>query len=81
MIRVAIIGDGYAAADLVGFSPFMKYSWWQSPASTTWTKISEVYPSLTGLVDITLQETDLDMVKTQAEAAFLALPTGFQYRL
>jgi N-acetyl-gamma-glutamyl-phosphate reductase len=78
VIRVAIIGDGYAAADLVRILSIHEEV--QLVAITSvdniGQKISEVYPSLTGLVDITLQETDLDMVKTQAEAAFLALPHG-----
>ena len=78
MIRVAIIGDGYAAADLVRL--LSTHEAVQLVAITSvdnvGMNISEVYPSLTGLVDITLQETDLKRLKMQSEAVFLALPHG-----
>jgi len=78
VIRVVIIGDGYAAADLVRILSIHEEV--QLVAITSvdnvGMKISEVYPSLTGLVDITLQATDLKELKQQADAAFLALPHG-----
>lgn len=78
MIRVVIVGDGYAAADLVRVLSLHEKVRIAAVTSVdnVGRRISELYPSLTGLVDITLQETDLQQLKTQADAAFLALPHG-----
>ncbi|NLW43779.1 MAG: N-acetyl-gamma-glutamyl-phosphate reductase [Syntrophomonadaceae bacterium] len=78
MIRVVIIGDGYTAADLVRILSLHEKVRITAVTSVenVGAKLSELYPSLTGLVDITLQETDLDQLKTRADAAFLALPHG-----
>lgn len=78
VIKVVIIGDGYAAADLVrilyGHEKVQIVS--VTSADNVGRRFSEVYPSLTGMADITLQETDPSQLKKQGDVAFLALPHG-----
>lgn len=83
MIRVVIVGDGYAAADLVRILSIHEKVQVVSITSVdnVGRGFAEIYPSLTGLVDVTLRETDLKELKTQADAAFLALPHGLSVPL
>ncbi len=83
MIKVVIVGDGYAAADLVRILSI--HEGVQVVAITSVDNIgrefAEVYPSLTGVVEVALQETNLTELKKQADAAFLALPHGLSVPL
>lgn len=78
MYQVGIIGDGYTAAELLRL---MAGHDELRPVLITSTEnvgknISEVYPQLRAFYDLSLQPTDLAMIKASCEAVFLALPHG-----
>lgn len=78
MIKVAIIGDGYTAADLVRLLAGHSQAKITAITSTEHIgkKFHTVYPHLTGTLDVTLEETDAVSLAGKADAAFLALPHG-----
>jgi N-acetyl-gamma-glutamyl-phosphate reductase len=78
MIKAAIIGDGYTAADLLRLlagrdEVIVEYIF---STENIGKKISEVYPHLSGFYDLTCTAADLDLVKQSCQVAFLALPHG-----
>lgn len=78
MVQVGIIGDGYTAAELLRL---MAGHDELRPVVITSTdnigrNINEIYPQLSAFYDLTCQATDLESVKAQCEAVFLALPHG-----
>lgn len=78
MYQVGIIGDGYTAAELLRL---MAGHDELRPVLITSTEnvgknINEIYPQLRAFYDLTCQATDLDVIKAQCEAVFLALPHG-----
>jgi len=78
MIKAAIIGDGYTAADLLRLLAGREEVKVEIVCSTEniGRKISQVYPHLNGFYDLTLTATDLDQIKQSCQVAFLALPHG-----
>lgn len=78
MYKIAIVGDGYTAADLLRIlarHPFMKVKYIFSTENIG-RRIDEVYPHLRGFSDITCLESDWDLLKDDCDAVFLALPHG-----
>jgi len=78
MHKVAIIGDGYTAAELLRL---MAGHDQMEPVMVTSTEniginISDMYPQLRAFYKLTCQATDLEQIKSQCEAVFLALPHG-----
>ena len=78
MYQVGIIGDGYTAAELLRL---MAGHDELRPVLITSTEnigknINEIYPQLRAFYDLTCQSTDLELIKQQCEAVFLALPHG-----
>lgn len=78
MIKAVIIGDGYAAADLVRILSVHEHVQVAAITSTEniGRKFSDVYPHMTGLTDLTLKATDPSELRNEGEVAFLALPHG-----
>lgn len=78
MIKAAIIGDGYTAADLLRLLAGREEVKVEIVCSTEniGREISQVYPHLNGFYDLTLTATDLDQIKQSCQVAFLALPHG-----
>ncbi len=79
MIDVAIIGDGYTAADLLRLmagheqlNPVFIAS-----IDHVGRKIHEIYPHLRGFSDLLCEEEDLNKIKSCCQAVFLAIPHGF----
>ena len=78
MFKVAIIGDGYTAAELlrlISDHQQMEVVMVTS-ADNIGININRLYPQLRSCYDITCQATDLEQIKKQCEAVFLALPHG-----
>lgn len=78
MHKVAIIGDGYTAAELLRL---MAGHDQMEPVLVTSTEnvginISDLYPQLRAFYNLTCQPTNLEQIKSQCEAVFLALPHG-----
>lgn len=78
MYQVGIIGDGYTAAELLRL---MAGHDQLRPVLITSTdnighNIRDIYPQLRAFYDLTCQPTDLEVIKNQCEAVFLALPHG-----
>jgi N-acetyl-gamma-glutamyl-phosphate reductase len=83
MFKVGIIGDGYTAAELLRImagheeiQPVCIFS-----TENINRRIDEVYPHLTGFCDLVCQATDLDQIKQQCDAVFMALPHGLSVPL
>jgi len=78
MIKAAIIGDGYTAADLLRLLAGREEVQVEIICSTEniGRKINQVYPHLTGFYDVTLTTADLQEIKASCQVAFLALPHG-----
>lgn len=78
MIKAAIIGDGYTAADLLRLLAGRDEVKVEIICSTEniGRKINQVYPHLNGFYDVTLTAADLDQIKQNCQVAFLALPHG-----
>lgn len=78
MYRVGIIGDGYTAAELLRL--MAGHEELQAVAVTSTENIGSpvaaIYPHLRHFTDLTCTATDLDMLKQQCDAVFLALPHG-----
>ena len=78
MFKVAIIGDGYTAAELlrlISDHQQMEVVMVTS-ADNIGININRLYPQLRSCYDITCQATDLEQIKKHCEAVFLALPHG-----
>ncbi|MCR4400002.1 MAG: N-acetyl-gamma-glutamyl-phosphate reductase, partial [Syntrophomonadaceae bacterium] len=78
MIPVAIIGDGYTAADLLRLLAGHGEAVAVRIGSTenVGRPVAEVYPHLAGFTDLVCEETDLEAWGKECQAAFLALPHG-----
>ena len=78
MLPVGIIGDGYTAADLLRILGNHEQVRVVKIFSTEniGKGITEVYPSLERLADLTCERTDLGALKRECRAVFLALPHG-----
>lgn len=78
MYKTGIIGDGYTAAELLRLLAGHDEARAVCIFSTEniGRRITEVYPQLTGLTDLVCQATDLDLIKHECDAVFLALPHG-----
>lgn len=78
MYKVGIIGDGYTAAELLRL--MAGHEELQAVAITSTenigSPIAAIYPHLRPFTDLTCTATDLDMLKQQCDAVFLALPHG-----
>jgi N-acetyl-gamma-glutamyl-phosphate reductase len=78
MYKVAIIGDGYTAAELLRLMAGhdqMKAVMITSTENIG-ININRLYPQLRAFYDITCQATVLEQIKRQCQAVFLALPHG-----
>jgi N-acetyl-gamma-glutamyl-phosphate reductase len=78
MYKIAIIGDGYTAAELLRIlaghdevEPVAIFS-----TENIGRPISGIYPQLTGFSDLICEAADLDKLKNECDAVFLALPHG-----
>lgn len=78
MIRAAIIGDGYTAADLLRLLAGRDEITVEMVCSTEniGQRIDAVYPHLSGFYHLTCTATDLMQIKQSCQVAFLALPHG-----
>lgn len=78
MYQVGIIGDGYTAAELLRLMAGHDQLRLVMVTSTEniGQNINEIYPQLRPLYNLTCQPTDLELIKQQCEAVFLALPHG-----
>jgi N-acetyl-gamma-glutamyl-phosphate reductase len=78
MIKAAIIGDGYTAAELLRLLDGRDDVAVECITSTEniGKKINQVYPHLTGFFDLTCTATDLNLINNSCQVAFLALPHG-----
>lgn len=78
MFKIGIVGDGYTAADLLRLMAGHSYLKPQCIFSTEniGRRIDEVYPHLKGFSDLTCQAGDLELIKNECDAVFLALPHG-----
>ncbi len=78
MYRVGIIGDGYTAAELLRL--MAGHEELQAVAITSTenigSPIAAIYPHLRPFTDLTCTATDLDILKQQCDAVFMALPHG-----
>jgi N-acetyl-gamma-glutamyl-phosphate reductase len=83
MIRVAIIGDGYTAADLVRILAVHRHTDLVAITSAEHVgrRFSELYPHLTGIADLVMEATDINRLRQIADAVFLALPHGMSVPL
>jgi N-acetyl-gamma-glutamyl-phosphate reductase len=79
MYKVGIIGDGYTAAELLRLLAGHDEAGAVCIFSTEniGRAVTEVYPQLTGFTDLICQATDLELIKQECDAAFMALPHGF----
>lgn len=78
MFKIGIVGDGYTAVDLLRLMaghPYLKPVCIFSTENIG-LRIDEVYPHLRGFCDLTCQATDLELIKNECDAVFLALPHG-----
>lgn len=78
MYKVGIIGDGYTAADLLRLLAGHDEMEVVSILSTenVGRRVDNLYPQLTGFTDLVCQESNLDIIKNECDAVFLALPHG-----
>ena len=78
MYKVGIIGDGYTAADLLRLLAGHDELEVVCILSTenVGRRVDEIYPQLTGFTDLVCEESNLDIIKSQCDAVFLALPHG-----
>lgn len=78
MYKVGIIGDGYTAAELLRILAGHDQARAVCIFSTEniGRPINQVYPQLTGFSDLVCQKTDLNLLKQECDAVFLALPHG-----
>jgi len=83
MVKVAVIGDGYTAADLARLLAFHGGAEISviTSADHVGRRFSDLYPHLTGIADIVMEPTRVDNLKGRVEAAFLALPHGLSVPL
>jgi len=81
MLPVGIIGDGYTAADLLRILGNHEQVRVVKIFSTEniGKGITEVYPSLERLADLTCERTDLGALKRECRAVFWLCPTGCQF--
>lgn len=78
MFKVGIVGDGYTAADLLRLManhPYLKAVCIFSTENIG-RRIDEVYPHLRGFSNLVCQAGDWDLVRSECNAVFLALPHG-----
>lgn len=78
MFKVGIVGDGYTGADLLRLMANHPHLQAVSIFSTEniGLRIDEVYPHLRGFSDLVCQAGDWDLVRSECDAVFLALPHG-----
>ncbi|MGR6837470.1 N-acetyl-gamma-glutamyl-phosphate reductase [Syntrophomonas erecta] len=78
MFKIGIIGDGYTAADLLRLLAGHDQVQVNAIFSTEniGRRIDHVYPHLGGFTDLVCRETDVEWIKNNCEAVFLALPHG-----
>lgn len=84
MIRVGILGaTGYAGAELVRLLSAHKNTEITMLASKSYAgqKMSDVYPSLVGVCDIVLEESDADKAAEKCDVVFTALPHGVSHEV
>lgn len=78
MHKVGIVGDGYTAAELLRIlaqHPAVEVAAVLSTENVG-RRIDDIYPHLTGLCDLSCQESDVKNLLGRCEAVFLALPHG-----
>lgn len=81
-VKVGVIGaTGYAGCELVRLMTLHPYAEVTAVSSVSFEgqKMSEVYPSLLGICDLTL--TDADSVVAESDVVFTALPHGLSEEL
>lgn len=78
MYKLAIIGDGYTAAELLRLLAFHDALQTVCILSLEHAgmRIDQIYPSLAGFSDLVCVPSDIKMLKGNCDAAFLALPHG-----
>lgn len=78
MFKIGIIGDGYAAAELLRLCAVHDGLEVAGISSVDHVgrPITALYPNLNGWYNLVCQATDLEWVKSECDAAFLALPHG-----
>lgn len=83
MFKVAIIGDGYTAAELLRLMAGHDQMEATMVTSTDniGININRLYPPLRAFYDLVCQGTDLEQIKRQCQAVFLALPHGLSVPL
>ncbi len=84
MIRVGVLGaTGYAGAELVRLLSSHKNTEITMLASKSFAgqKMSDVYPSMVGVCDIVLEESDVDKAAEKCDVVFTALPHGVSHEV
>lgn len=78
MHKVGIVGDGYTAAELLRILALHPAVEAVAVLSTenVGRRIDDIYPHLSGLCDLTCQESNAENLLGRCEAVFLALPHG-----
>lgn len=78
MFKVGVVGDGYAAAELLRLCAVHEALEvvYISSLDHIGKSISSLYPNLGGCYDLVCQATDLEWIKNHCDAVFLALPHG-----
>ena len=83
MIKVGIVGDGYTAVELLriiaGHGQLEPV--YISSVDNIGRRVDEVYPQMIGFCDLVCQPTDVDIIKNNCDAVFLALPHGLSVPL
>jgi N-acetyl-gamma-glutamyl-phosphate reductase len=79
MYKLAIIGDGYTAAELLRLLAYHRQMKAVKILSVDFIgkRIDQIYPQLLGFSDLVCEPSRLDGIKDSCDAAFLALPHGF----
>ncbi|MDR1616560.1 MAG: N-acetyl-gamma-glutamyl-phosphate reductase [Syntrophomonadaceae bacterium] len=79
MYKLAIIGDGYTAAELLRLLTYHKQLRAVKVLSVDFIgkRMDQIYPQLLGFSDLICEPSRIDDIKGACDAAFLALPHGF----
>ncbi len=83
MHKVGIVGDGYTAAELLrilALHPAVEVTVVLSTENVG-RRIDEIYPHLTGMCDLSCEESHIKNLLGRCEAVFLALPHGVSMNL
>ena len=82
MFKVGIVGDGYTAVELIRIiarHDELKVVYISS-VDHIGKSFSDIYPAATRFCDLVCEPTDVEVIKQNCDAVFLALPHGLSDR-